>query len=176
MIPSVEFIFKALTYRQKLRTQPINSQLDLDKAQQVVELLNGEHDFRAFCFNPRPDDKTIRTLDMSFEQERTAIFTDEKHCPFNIYQFKFKSHAFLHNQVRRMMGALITYASYGRTTLDTLKTLLDKSDQGWKHDIIIAEPYGLFLRRLNYNKECEYMDLRRFLCLTIFEFFLTIIL
>ena len=129
----------------------------MDKAQQVSELFNGTHDFRTFCFEPKAEENTVRTLDVSLNAELDASFANERNQLYDIYQIHFKSHSFLYNQVRRMVGAMITYATYDQISLDDIRRMLDEpSSGGWKTKVLIAEPYGLFLKRLNYNKQSEY--------------------
>jgi len=115
-------------------------------------LLNGEHDFRAFGFDCTDRDRTVRTLEAKMTMEEGVLFREDHSFPFDMYQFHFKCRSFLHNQVRRMVGAILSYASYDMTTFDKFKSLLDDPNQPWPAGFILAEPYGLFLKRLNYNK------------------------
>lgn len=56
-------------------------------------------------------------------------------------------------QVRRMVGAIVSYATYNSIQLSDIKQLLDKPNSyNWLSNMIIAEPWGLYLSRINYDK------------------------
>lgn len=51
------------------------------------------------------------------------------------------------------MGAIIGYASFDLIDLAGIKNLLDKPDTtSWPSHLMIAEPWGLYLSRINYPK------------------------
>ena len=60
--------------------------------------------------------------------------------------------SFLHNQVRRMVGAAMA-AAKGVISLDDVKLLLSQPDLGWNTRICPARSEGLFLARVEYKKE-----------------------
>lgn len=82
------------------------------------------------------------------------------HCQYqlsNISVYPDNSIYFKYVKIRRIMGAIITYASFGRGGLDSIQELIDKPNaKYWPPFFLIAEPWGLYLSRMNYNKSCEY--------------------
>lgn len=125
-----------------------------------MQLYSGQHDFRSFAHRAGPETGTIRTVETSLEIEgNNDTFEDKSRYPYTVYRFRFKSDTFLWNQIRKMMGALLSYASYDRVGLDALKAMLDKPDlDSWNARMILAEPYGLYLRRLNYNRASKFSN------------------
>ena len=70
--------------------------LDVDAMKQAAEMLTGEHDFSAFCGNPKFKKSTvryIRAIDIRW-------YGDE-------IQLSFTGNGFLHNMVRILVGTLI---------------------------------------------------------------------
>ena len=75
--------------------------LDVDAMRHAAQVLIGEHDFSAFCGNPKFKKSTVRYI-RSVEINR---LDDE-------LQISFTGNGFIHNQVRIMVGTLI---EVGRT-------------------------------------------------------------
>ena len=71
-------------------------QLDFDAMRQAAALLCGEHDFSAFCGNPKFKKSTIRFI-RSVEMERMG----------EELRITFTGNGFIHNQVRIMVGTLV---------------------------------------------------------------------
>ena len=70
--------------------------LDLDAMQQAARYLEGEHDFSAFCGNPKFKKSTVRFI-------RSATIEEKD----NEIRILFTGNGFIHNQVRIMVGTLI---------------------------------------------------------------------
>ena len=70
--------------------------LDLDAMRQAARYLEGEHDFSAFCGNPKFKKSTVRFI-------RSATIEEKD----NEIQILFTGNGFIHNQVRIMVGTLI---------------------------------------------------------------------
>jgi tRNA pseudouridine38-40 synthase len=112
------------TYRYTCQDGPVKSVFDrkycvrlderpdLAKMRQAAELLQGEHDFRNFCVNPRMKKSTVRNVD-SIEIKREGEY---------LY-FTFHGNGFLQNMVRVMVGTLLE-VGYGNITLDEVKESL----------------------------------------------------
>ncbi len=77
-------------------TAPVDGKLDLGAMQAAAKYLDGEHDFSAFCGNPKFKKSTVRFI-RSVEIKRLG---DEIHLYFT-------GNGFIHNQVRIMAGTLI---------------------------------------------------------------------
>ena len=70
--------------------------LDVDAMKQAAEMLTGEHDFSAFCGNPKFKKTTVRYI-RAIDIRRQG---DE-------IQLSFTGNCFLHNMVRILVGTLI---------------------------------------------------------------------
>lgn len=98
--------------------EQITYKLDFDKLKQGMEILKGEHDFRAFMLSEKNDIiNTIRKIDDCY------YILDN-----NILFLYFKAESFLHNQVRIMAGSLIEL-SRGKISLDDFKFYFDKNNK-----------------------------------------------
>lgn len=69
---------------------------DLERMRQAARILEGEHDFRNFCVNPRMKKSTVRSVDR-IEIERQGGYL----------LFTFHGTGFLQNMVRIMVGTLL---------------------------------------------------------------------
>jgi len=77
-------------------TAVMPEKLDIAAMEKAAEYLVGEHDFSAFCGNPKFKKSTvrfIRSVDIRREGEELKIF--------------FTGNGFIHNQVRIMVGTLV---------------------------------------------------------------------
>ena len=70
--------------------------LDVDAMKQAAEMLTGEHDFSAFCGNPKFKKSTVRYI-RAIDIRRQG---DE-------IQLSFTGNGFLHNMVRILVGTLV---------------------------------------------------------------------
>lgn len=112
--------------------------LALSPMQEAVEYLKGEHDFSAF-----------RAADC---QANTPIrhMHDAKVVQFGRYfKFSFNANAFLHHQVRNMVGALI-YIGKGTYPPEYMQTLLAQKDRTLSPPTF--SPNGLYLSYVGYDK------------------------
>ena len=79
-------------------------QLDLEAMEEAAKLLCGEHDFSAFCGNPKMKKSTVRFL------RRIAIQRQGEEL-----QLRFTGNGFLYNMVRILVGTLIEVGRGERT-------------------------------------------------------------
>ncbi len=113
------------------------SSVNWETVKHGMSLFIGEHDFRNFC----KEDDSIRSyvrIVLSFDlklRDRAAVFTIE-------------ANAFLYNMVRKIIGALLL-AGRGAIELDTLKTMLDSSENK-RYLIKKAPPNGLYLWKVTF--------------------------
>ena len=110
-------------------------ELDLDTMSRAARLLEGEHDFSAFCGNPKFKKSTVRFI-RSAEVKRQG---DELHIVFT-------GNGFIHNQVRIMVGTLIEVGRGDREP-DSISTLFGKkrAEAGF-----LAPAQGLCLMEVTY--------------------------
>ena len=115
----------------------ITYKLNLEKIKEGLEILRGEHDFKAFMLNDKDDIiNTRRTIDESYLIESDKIL-----------EFVFKGDSFLHNQVRIMAGSLIELGRE-KITLEKFKSYLDKNNK-YKAGPTLS-PSGLYLDNIEY--------------------------
>lgn len=115
--------------------------LDLDAMNAAAAGLLGEHDFAAYC-RPREGATTIRelrTLHWARGLDGIVVGTVE-------------ADAFCHNQVRAMVGALLSVGD-GRRPIDWPATVLAAGvrDSG----VTVAPPHGLTLEAVGYPPDDE---------------------
>lgn len=134
------------------RTLPLAA-FDHLRALEAIDILKGEHDFRSFAHQPREDDETVRNVQIELIEEDINQFgTDPGIC--STYQFHFKSKSFLHNMIRRLVGCIISYASMRAILKDDIQTIINEpSAQGFKSPMVIAEPWGLYLSKIHWDRE-----------------------
>lgn len=99
-------------YYTRLEERP-----DVERMRAAARLLEGEHDFRNFCVNPRMKKSTVRRVD------QISIVRDGDYI-----RFTFHGNGFLQNMVRIMVGSLLEVGC-GRMTAEQLKAVLDNPER-----------------------------------------------
>ena len=110
--------------------------LDVDAMRRAAGYLCGEHDFSAFCGNPKFKKSTVRFL-RSVKIER---------CCDSEVRITFTGNGFLHNQVRIMVGTLIEVGRGDRSP-DSIPALFGgkREESGF-----LAPAQGLCLMEVTY--------------------------
>ncbi len=109
---------------------------DLDAMRQVALLLEGQHDFRNFCVNPRMKKSTVRHLDkVEIQREGAYLY------------FFFHGTGFLQNMVRIMVGVLLE-VGYGHMNAEQVRAALDNEDRQKAGPTAPAQ--GLCLMEVDY--------------------------
>ncbi len=114
----------------------LDYQPDIEKMRQAASYLVGEHDFAAFCGNPRMKKSTVRlvdTIDIQRRKDR-VIFT-------------VHGTGFLQNMVRIIVGTLLEVGR-GYWEPEQVQTILDSKDR--KQAGPTAPPEGLCLMKVDY--------------------------
>ncbi len=112
--------------------------LDLEKLQKGLDILKGEHDFKAFMRVDKDlEINTVRTID-------DAYFVENE----NKVEIYFKANSFLHNQVRIMSGALIELAR-GKISLEEFESFFDPENTKKANPALSAS--GLYLWSIDYE-------------------------
>lgn len=113
----------------------VPEQLDLYAMNRVAGMLEGEHDFSAFCGNPKFKKSTVRYI-------RSVMIQKTKE-EVRIY---FTGNGFIHNQVRIMVGTMIEVGR-GERSEESVPRLFGgkRSDAGF-----LAPPQGLCLMEVVY--------------------------
>ena len=109
--------------------------LDLDAMRQAARYLEGEHDFSAFCGNPKFKKSTVRFI-------RSATIEEKG----NEIRILFTGNGFIHNQVRIMVGTLIEVGRGDRSP-ESIPALFGgkREDAGF-----LAPAQGLCLMEVTY--------------------------
>lgn len=114
----------------------LDYQPDVEKMRQAAACLVGEHDFAAFCGNPRMKKSTVRLVDAIDIQRRKdrVIFT-------------VHGTGFLQNMVRIIVGTLLEVGR-GYWEPEQVQAILDSKDR--KQAGPTAPPEGLCLMKVDY--------------------------
>lgn len=140
-----------------------NPTFDVEKAQQVVELFRGRHDFRTFMGRSktntefkaatftwrRIDDFTIKR-GVPCSTEYSNVKSTEK---YDYWDITVTGSSFLYRQVRRMVGSVVAVAQGRLTYKDCYEMLTIPSQQSWCPQASVMAPYGLYLCRVDYNRK-----------------------
>lgn len=115
----------------------ITYKLELDKLDQGLKVLEGDHDFRLFM-------SFEKNLHINTQRRIDEAYFEEDGSDLNIY---FRANSFLHNQVRIMVGSLIELAR-GRLSLDEFKRYFDENYDKRANPALSA--HGLYLWEVNF--------------------------
>ena len=109
--------------------------LDLEQMRQGAEWLLGEHDFSAFCGNPKMKKSTVRTI-YAIDIRKTG----------QEVQISVTGNGFLHNMVRILVGTLVEVGR-GERSAESLPELFGarREQAGF-----LAPPQGLCLEEVRY--------------------------
>ena len=149
------FSAKAKTYTYDLCLDPVlppliadlawhlPRQLDPVTLEQALELLHGEHDFRAFAAK------------RGNETEKTSYIRQLSRCDLERtlhgYRITYTGSGFLYKMARLLTGSAV-YAAQGRLRLDDLAGLLDQEpDLPQGRAPFCAPPGGLILDHVDYT-------------------------
>ena len=111
--------------------------VDEGAMQKAAQYLIGEHDFRAFCGNPKMRKSTVRTVDsITIERRRDRVI------------FTFHGNGFLQNMVRIMVGTLLEVGRgfWQPEQVGDILTSCDRKQAG-----PTAPPEGLCLMKVDYE-------------------------
>ena len=118
-------------------------QLDPESLLQALELLRGEHDFRAFGAL-----RGNETDDTSYVRE---IYQAELETTEDGYRIKYSGNGFLYKMARLLTGSVV-YVAQGRLRLDDFSALLDPvGSEPLTRAPFCAPPDGLVLDHVTYG-------------------------
>lgn len=115
--------------------------IDMDKLQNALKDLEGEHDFSSFCASNSGRENKVRTV-----YEASVV----KDVFNNELIFTFRGNGFLYNMVRIFVGTLLQIAN-GLRPADEIKRLLAVKDRNEAGPT--AKPQGLYLMEVYYKSE-----------------------
>ena len=110
----------------------------LERMQQAMACLTGEHDFTSFCSTKTDKEDKVRIL------YRAEVIFDE---PSQELHFHFHGNGFLYNMIRIIVGTTLQIGD-GLKPIDELELLLEVCDRNQAGPT--APPEGLFLMKVHY--------------------------
>lgn len=140
-----EYVYKLVNTRQK---NPFTferafsygiTQLDVEKLNSAAQSFLGKHDFSAFCSMHDGAKSHTRCV-----THASVVRSGEE------VVFKFRADGFLYNMVRIMVGTLI-FVNEGKIKENEIADIIESRDR--KRAGFTAEPCGLYLNRVIYEKE-----------------------
>ena len=110
--------------------------LPVERMQKAAEYLQGEHDFKSFCGNPKMKKSTVRNVDMiTIKRSKNQIY------------FTFHGTGFLQHMVRILVGTLLEVGA-GRMEPEDMIRILDARDR--KAAGPTAPAQGLCMEKVDY--------------------------
>lgn len=113
-----------------------NKELDVEKMDEALKLLIGEHDFKSFTKANSEIDDYVRT-----------IYNTKVEIKDNIIKISIEGSGFLRYMVRNIVGLLIEIGEGKKDNNDVL-TILEAKDR--TESSPTAPPCGLYLNKINY--------------------------
>ena len=118
---------------------------DLAKLQAAAKLMEGEHDYKAFCASGSAVKTTVRTV---YEVK----VTESEKFGIRHIQIFVTGNGFLYNMVRTMVGELLDLSS-GRRSEESLRQAFETGDRSLLGKTMPAK--GLMLVNVDYQKKEE---------------------
>tara|TARA_Y200000002_G_scaffold150240_1_gene124201 strand:- start:62 stop:811 length:750 start_codon:yes stop_codon:yes gene_type:complete len=136
-----KYVYKILnrstnSYLYEKKVWFIPTKLDLEKMIKASSFLVGKFDFNAFRSSHCQASQSLRSVEKIIIKKRKDII-----------DLNFAGKSFLHNQVRIMVGTLVSVGR-GRIEVDKVKEILDSRDRTKAGPT--APPDGLYLEKIIY--------------------------
>jgi tRNA pseudouridine38-40 synthase len=120
--------------------------LDIELMKQGAKIFLGPHDFRRYCTKPKPGTQFQRDILVSRIEENKAF--SASFFPEKSYAYRIQSRGFMRNQVRLIMGQLLSLGR-GEICLADIEDTLRGQDSGpLRH---IAPSSGLMLNKIEFD-------------------------
>ncbi|CAG5011617.1 unnamed protein product [Parnassius apollo] len=135
-----------------------NLGFDIEKFKEGAEYFVGYHDFSTFKKFDKVNEKkhnrrVIQSIEVRPGRPMVTSYTSSQDGVFDYWDIEIKGKAFVHNQIRRMMGTLISVA-VGKIPPEEVKVMLQvPSKHSWHSFIQNCPPDGLYLCNVEYNPE-----------------------
>ena len=131
-----------LIERYSLRLDAVPS---IGKLCRAAAMMEGEHDFKAFCAANSSVKTTVRTVYEARAEEKESVFAGEKVREIDFY---VTGNGFLYNMVRTMAGELLALAE-GRRTEESLRLAFETGNRNLLDKTMPAK--GLTLVSVDYG-------------------------
>jgi len=113
---------------------------------QGAKIFLGRHDFRRYCTKPKPGTQFQREILVSRIEENTAF--SASFFPELSYAYRIESKGFMRNQVRLIMGQLLSLGRGEICLTDIEASLGGKNSSPLRH---IAPSSGLILNKIEFD-------------------------
>lgn len=130
-------------YCAPLMTTILDS-LDIEIMKQGAKLFVGEHNFKSYCYKPTDNGEYIREIELCELMENKEI--SASFFPENTYILRVRGKGFMRNQIRLMMGALISLGK-GEISLE----FIQESLKNYEKLEYIAPASGLMLNKIQFD-------------------------
>lgn len=121
----------------------VYQELDIEAIKEAAKLLEGEHDFSAFCSAGSQVKSKVRTIyEISLRQEELAVVNGGR-----LLCFRVRGNGFLYNMVRILVGTLLE-VGMGRRTVESVREALVTGERQKAGPT--APPQGLMLAEIRH--------------------------
>ncbi|KOB64195.1 tRNA pseudouridine synthase [Operophtera brumata] len=148
---------RSLKYPNVTLSSRLNG-FDIEKFREGAKYLVGVHDFTTFKKNDKLREykhnrREIKSIDVRPGKPVVTDYTSKQDNVFDYWDIEIKGRAFVHNQIRRMIGTLNSVA-IGRIDPKEIKVMLQvPSKHSWVSFVQSGPPDGLYLCNVEYNPE-----------------------
>lgn len=125
--------------------------VDLQKFEAGLKLFEGTHDFRSFC---KVDKEKQEKIADGFTIKTVDKIRVEQISKLGLLRVVIYGKAFLHYQIRRMIGYALDVARRKNLSISYLQKLLDNPTA--EQILLKAPSSGLLLRKIIYKKEMNH--------------------
>lgn len=131
---------------------------DIEKFKEGAKYLVGYHDFTTFkkfdkLKEYKHNRRQINSITVRPGRPVVTSYTSERDNAFDYWDIEINGRAFVHNQIRRMVGALCSVA-IGKLAPSDIKLMLQiPSKHSWHSFIQTGPPDGLYLCNVEYKPE-----------------------
>ncbi|CAB3234685.1 unnamed protein product [Arctia plantaginis] len=131
---------------------------DIEKFKVGAKYFVGYHDFTTFkkfdkLKQHKQNRREIKSLEVRPGRPLVTSYTTAQENIFDYWDIEIKGRAFVHNQIRRMVGALNSVA-IGKLPPEEIKVMLQvPSKHSWYSFIHTGPPDGLYLCNVEYNPQ-----------------------
>ncbi|XP_072944423.1 tRNA pseudouridine synthase-like 1 [Epargyreus clarus] len=130
---------------------------DIEKFKEGSKEFLGYHDFTTFkkfdkLQQNKSNRRTLHCMDVRPGRSMLSSFSDNRQdSMFDYWDIEIKGRSFVHNQIRRMIGTLISVA-IGKLPPEEIKVMLQvPSKHSWYSFIGACPPHGLYLCNVKYD-------------------------
>ncbi|XP_073944458.1 tRNA pseudouridine synthase-like 1 [Choristoneura fumiferana] len=131
---------------------------DIEKFKEGANYFIGVHDFTTFkrfdkLKQYKHNRREIKCIDVRPACAQATSYTAKRDSIWEYWDVEFRGRAFVHNQIRRMMGTLNCVA-IGKLPPEEIKVMLQvPSKHSWHNHIQNCPPHGLYLCDVEYNPQ-----------------------